>query len=163
MTASAHEASEFSLGPVGEFLRSLWELNHLLERASRCTEALSGVTGQQRMMVRFVGKYPGLTASQLAAHFHLDPGTVSIALNRLEKKGLVERRRAAQDKRRVTLGLTPLGRKLDGEVIGVTERAVTQLLEVASPAEVSRFRSVLAALTAELSVQIEASRASEPR
>ena len=63
----------------------------------------------------------------------------------------------------MTLGLTPLGRKLDGEVIGVTERAVTQLLEVASPAEVSRFRSVLAALTAELSVQIEASRASEPR
>ena len=38
----------FSLGPSGDFLRGLWELNHLLERASRRTEALHGVTGQQR-------------------------------------------------------------------------------------------------------------------
>jgi DNA-binding MarR family transcriptional regulator len=152
------EKPEFSLDAIGEFLRSLWELNHLLERASRCTEALHGVTGQQRMMVRFVGKYPGLTVSRLASHFHLDPGTVSIALRRLEQKGLVERRRAAHDKRRVTLGLTALGRRVDAEVTGVTELAVRSLLKEAAPADLETTRRLLAALTGQLENEVERGR-----
>jgi DNA-binding MarR family transcriptional regulator len=148
----------FSLGPSGDFLRGLWELNHHLERASRRTEALHGVTGQQRLMIRCVGKYPGMTSSQLAAHFHLDPGTVSIALNRLEQKGLLERRRSAQDRRRVTLGLTALGRKVDGEVTGITELAVKKLLSSTSDGDVETTQRVLATLTSLIGAGIELGR-----
>jgi MarR family transcriptional regulator, organic hydroperoxide resistance regulator len=149
---------EFSLGKTTDFLRRLWELNHELERASRCTEALFGVTAQQRLMIRCIGKYPGMTLGQLAAQFHLDPGTVSIAVDRLEDKGLIERRRSSPDKRRVNVGLTPRGRKVDGEVIGITEAAVQKLLSSASPEEIDCTRRMLSSLTRLLHAEVEQGR-----
>lgn len=158
MTTPDAPQTDLNLGPGGEFLRRLWELNHHLERASRCTEALFGVTGQQRAMIRCVGKYPGMTPSQLATYFHLDPGTVSIAVDRLEEKGLLERRRSPQDRRRITLGLTALGRKVDGEVIGITELAVQKLLGSASQQDIDGTRRVLTALTTLLGAEVERGR-----
>jgi MarR family transcriptional regulator, organic hydroperoxide resistance regulator len=150
--------SDFTLGSSTEVLRRLWELNHQLERASRLTEALFGVTGQQRLMIRCVGKYPGLSLGQLAAHFHLDPGTVSTAIDRLEEKGLLERRRSPQDRRRVSVGLTALGRKIDGEVIGVTEAAVRELLSSTSAPDMECTGRVLSTLTQLLEVEVERGR-----
>jgi MarR family transcriptional regulator, organic hydroperoxide resistance regulator len=150
--------SDFTLGPGTDLLRQLWELNHHLERASRLTETLFGVTGQQRLMIRCIGKYPGLTLGQLATHFHLDPGTVSNAIDRLEEKGLLERRRPLQDRRRVTVGLTAFGRKVDAEVIGVTEGAINELLSSTSVEDIECTRRVLCALSRLLRVQIESGR-----
>ena len=158
MNEPAAIASDFSLGPSGDFMRKLWELNHALERASRCTEALFGVTGQQRLMIRCVGKYPGMTPSQLAGHFHLDPGTVSIAVDRLEERGLLERRRSPQDRRRVTLGLTAVGRKVDGEVTGIIELAVQKLLGSTGGEDIECARRVLSALVTLLGTEVERGR-----
>lgn len=147
MNAKTEPESEFDIGPAGEFLRSLWQLNHELERASRRMEASSGVTAQQRMMIRCVGKYPGMTASQLAEQFHLDAGTVSTALGRLERKGLIERRRGHRDRRRVTLGLTAAGRTIDRGEAGVVEQSVDALLTVTPPDDVTRARRLLRTFT----------------
>lgn len=147
MTSEAEPESEFTIGPAGEFMRSLWRLNHALERVSRGMETSLGVTAQQRMMIRCVGKYPGMTASQLAAQFHLDAGTVSTALERLERKGLLQRRRDHRDRRRVTLGLTAAGRAIDRDVPGTVEHAVEALLGALSADDVSRTRAVLGTLT----------------
>lgn len=113
MTISPQE--DVTLGASSEFMRSLWRFNHVLERVSRKMEEVRGVTVQQRLILRFVGKYPGSTASQLAAYFWLDPGTISASIARLEDKGLLSRRRTSRDRRRVVLGLTPEGKMLDGE------------------------------------------------
>jgi DNA-binding MarR family transcriptional regulator len=144
---TGHAASDdLTLGPNVEFMRTLWQLNHALERSSRRMEAEWGVTAQQRMIIRCVGKYPGMTASQLARHFHLDAGTVSTALGRLERKGLLERRRAPRDRRRLTLGLTADGRAIDREA-GTLENAVAKLLETSAEGEVSCTRRVLEMLS----------------
>lgn len=66
--------SDMTAGAAGELMRGLWRLNDALEQVSRRMEATSGVTAQQRMMLRWIAKYPGMTASQLAAQFHLDGG-----------------------------------------------------------------------------------------
>ena len=139
-------SSDFTIGEAGEFLRSLWRLNHALERMSRGMESAVGVTAQQRLMIRCVGKYPGITASQLAAQFYLDAGTVSTALGRLESKGLLERRRGQRDKRRVTLGLTAAGRAVDKEVAAPVEQAVEALLGSMSAGDVTCTRRVLGTL-----------------
>ena len=139
--------NDFTMGPASEFMRSLWQLNHAIERVSRSMETSFGVTAQQRMMIRCVGKYPGMTASQLAAHFHLDAGTVSTALGRLERKGLLERRRGHRDRRRVTLGLTAAGRKIDRKVAGTVEHAVEVLLRTASADDLACTRHVLGTFT----------------
>lgn len=155
MTTAMRFQDEFSLGHTGDFLRTLWQLNHVLERTSRRMEAVWGVTSQQRMIIRYVGRYPGMTAGQLATHFHLDPGTVSAALDRLEQKGLIERRRSARDKRRVVLGLTPDGRAIDASVVGLAEQALNALLETLPPEDVECARHVLASLASRIETALK--------
>jgi DNA-binding MarR family transcriptional regulator len=155
MTGQLNEG-DFTFGATMEFMRCLWQLNHGLERLSRRMEAAWGVTAQQRLIIRSIGRYPGMTASQLARQFHLDAGTVSTALGRLERKGLLERRRAERDRRRLTLGLTAAGRSVD-HVAGTLEHAVETLLGTASGEDVAATRRVLATLTALLEAEAPAS------
>lgn len=139
------------LGPALDFMQHLWALNHALERTSLQMERELGVTAQQRLFVRCLGKYPGLTASQLASVLHLDRGTVSTALNRLEKKGLITRRRDPRDQRRVSLGLTDKGRALDRPAAGTVEHAVEHVLARLGTRRVDAAQDVLVQLTERLS------------
>jgi MarR family transcriptional regulator, organic hydroperoxide resistance regulator len=137
------KSDRLPLTPVLEFLEGVWRLNHALERASLRMEATLGITAQQRLILRCVGKYPGMTSGQLATLLHLDPGTISTSLGRLERKGLLQRRRDQRDKRRVTLGLTAAGRALDKPMPGTIEHAVERLLASAEPEEAASARRML--------------------
>jgi MarR family transcriptional regulator, organic hydroperoxide resistance regulator len=130
-----------------DLMRRFWQLNHAIERLSKRMEAMFGVTAQQRMVLRWVGKFPGMTAGRLAEHLHLDAGTVSTALGRIERKGLLERRRDHRDRRRLALGLTAAGRALDHPAVGTFENAVRRLLNETPPSDVETTRKVLEALT----------------
>jgi DNA-binding MarR family transcriptional regulator len=138
------------LGPALDFLQHLWALNHALERTSLHTERKLGVTGQQRLILRCLGKYPGMTASQLASVLHLDPGTISVSLRRLMKKRLVQGRREKDDQRRVALSLTAKGQLLDRPSPGTTEYVVQRMLARVGNAPVDRAKSVLRILSADL-------------
>ena len=72
-----------------EFLECLWRTSHALERRSRRMEKAIGVTAPQRLVLRFLGRFPGVTAGQLARALHVDPGTLSASVRRLEARGLV--------------------------------------------------------------------------
>ena len=151
----ADAPQEFPLEPPLDFLRHLWELNHALERTSMQMERTLGVTAQQRLFVRCIGKYPGITASQLAGVLHLDRGTVSVGLRRLAKKGLVTRRRDSRDNRRVALGLTPKGRELDQPDPATVERAVERLIAKVGRPDVERVKQVLRRLSEDLSANLD--------
>jgi DNA-binding MarR family transcriptional regulator len=116
-----------------DFLQVLWRTSHALERRSRHMEKAIGLTAPQRVVVRFLGRFPGVTAGQLARALHVDPGTLSASVRRLEARGLVERRRDPLDTRRVTLGLTRRGRALDVPHADSVE-AVAETLLAATPA-----------------------------
>uniref|UniRef100_A8LX57 Transcriptional regulator, MarR family n=1 Tax=Salinispora arenicola (strain CNS-205) TaxID=391037 RepID=A8LX57_SALAI len=62
------------------------------------------------------------TVSGLGTQLHLDSGTLSPLLKRLEAAGLVVRRRSAADERRVAVELTPAGRTLRGRMADVPRR-----------------------------------------
>lgn len=135
--------AELPLGPALMLLQRLWRLNHALERVSTRMERSLGVTAQQRLVIRCLGKYPGMTAGQLAGLLHVDPGTVSAALKRLEHKGLVLRRRDPKDRRRASLGLTEQGRALDQPSEGTVESAVERLLAAAEPRQLDAATALL--------------------
>lgn len=116
------------LGPALDFLQRLWRLNHSLEQLSARMERRLGLTAQQRLMLRCIGKVRGISAGQLAAVLHVDPGTVSSTLRRLEAKGLVLRARDPADQRRVTLRLSAAGVRLNTPTEGTVEDAVEQIL-----------------------------------
>src|SRR5690349_7211241 len=73
------------LDPTIDFMRAVWSLNHALEVTSKMMEVELGLTVQQRMIVRFVGMYPGLTAGRMAELLRVHKATVSTALKRLER------------------------------------------------------------------------------
>jgi DNA-binding MarR family transcriptional regulator len=139
----ANAATAYPLGEPLEFLQRLWRLEQALERLSSRMLKRLGITAQQRLVLRCVGKYPGITPGQLAALLHVDPGTVSAALRRLEARRLLERRRDEVDSRRVTLGLTRAGRALDAPTEGTVEEAVTELLATTPPADLAAATAVL--------------------
>jgi DNA-binding MarR family transcriptional regulator len=132
-----------SLDPVLAFVADLWAVNHAIERASKSMEAALGVTAQQRILIRIVGRHPGISPGQLAATLSLDAGTISTAIRRLEARGLFERRRDPRDKRRVSLGLTAAGRKLDEPRAGTVESAVAAVMQSTSVDELTHVSSFL--------------------
>lgn len=136
--------------PVLEFMRSLWAFDHALHRASIRMEAALGVTAQQRFVVRILGKLGRISPAQLASLLHVDRGSVSALLKRLEARELVARRPDLKDGRRVQVSLTARGRKLDVPAHVSVEHAVAAVLERTSAADLAAVRRVLGRLVAAL-------------
>lgn len=137
MTSRQPRPATPELPPVLEFLRALWSLNHALEVTSSDMHRRSGVTAQQRMVLRIVGHLGSVSAGMLSTLLHVHPGTLSAALRRLEGRGLLARQRADDDARRVLIALTPLGERLLATTEGTVERAATQVLSESEPEFIS--------------------------
>ncbi|MGE2738020.1 MarR family winged helix-turn-helix transcriptional regulator [Mycolicibacterium vaccae] len=88
------------------------------------------------------------TVGHLGDRLHLDSGTLSPLLKRLETAGLVRRQRSASDERRVTITLTAQGRALEERAACIPER----LLGAADAAagDLAALRDALNRVTAEL-------------
>lgn len=140
------EEPQYSLGRALEFLQRLWRVNHAMQRVSNRMSRDLGLTGPQRLVIRAVGKRPWLTASTLASMLHLDRGTISAALNRLEDKALIDRRADPLDGRIVTVGLTAQGQRLDRPTEHTIESAVEHLLRSVPASDRKAAERVLTAL-----------------
>jgi len=139
--------------PVLEFLRLMWAVDHELHRVSKAMIGRLGLTAPQRLAVRFVGRQPGLTPGQLAELLHLDPGTVSGIVNRLESSGLVSRVRSEGDTRRMHLTLTAKGRTLNRRRTGTVEAAVRRTLDGLSSADLAAASRLLRQLAKHLAAE----------
>jgi len=153
MTAVAARERKFALDPVLAFLSEWWALNHAIERASKRMQVRIGVTAQQRMFVRVIGAFPGIMPGQLARVVHLDPGTVSTAIGRLERVGLVARRRERGDGRAVSLELTARGRALDAPDPLTIEGALARALKHTPSTQAESVRTFIARFIHELEAE----------
>ncbi len=140
------EAEVPPLGRVLGFMRLLWAIDHGLQLTSKRMSAGIGITGLQRLVIRIVGKFPGISAGQVAAILHLDPSTVTPVLKGLSREGLLDRRSDPRDARRSLLGLTARGRALDRPAPGTVESAVERTLHSLPASKVEEAVEVLAAL-----------------
>jgi DNA-binding MarR family transcriptional regulator len=70
-----------------------------------------GLTAPQLIVLGEISRSGKITAGQLAENVNLSNATVTGILNRLSKRGLIERRRADEDKRSVLVKLTGLGKR----------------------------------------------------
>ncbi len=138
------------LGPVLDFLRALWALDHALQSASKRMETTIGVTGPQRFVLRMVGRFPGISAGEVSELLHVHPSTLTGVLKRLEQRGLVARRADPADARRALLELTAKGRRMDAVRNGTVEAAARRALAKLTPSAVRETRGVAEAITAEL-------------
>jgi MarR family transcriptional regulator, organic hydroperoxide resistance regulator len=135
-----------SLPPLGETLalmRLVWAVDHALQRRSKRMQIALGVTGPQRLVVRIVGRFPSITAGQLASLLELHPSTLTCIVKGLVRRKLITRTPDPRDTRRILLGLTAKGREVDHAKEGTIEEAVELLLTQVPPDKLGNTREVL--------------------
>jgi DNA-binding MarR family transcriptional regulator len=139
-----------ALGRVLEFMRIMWAVDHGLQRTSKRMSRVLGVTAPQRLVVRLLGRFPGLTTAELAGILQLDVSTVSVVVQKLEARRLARRGSDPRDGRRAPLSLTRRGRALDRQAQGTVEDAVRLALAQMPPRKVDHAREVLLAVASAL-------------
>lgn len=125
-------------------LRSIRRIIRATDLHSRRLAIEHHLTTPQLLCLRLLAQEGPLTPGAMAKEMYLSQATVTGILDRLEKRGLVERRRDQSDRRKVSIHLT-----LDGEAaikrapLPLHER-FTARLEDLSPAERDDINRVLA-------------------
>jgi DNA-binding MarR family transcriptional regulator len=107
------------IDPLYEFALSVKAIQRELERQTNAAMEPLGLTGAQADALMVIGQAGPLSLKDLGAMLIAEAGHPSRLVDRLVEAGLVERRPADDDRRRIVLTLTPRGRKLNeraGEV-----------------------------------------------
>jgi DNA-binding MarR family transcriptional regulator len=136
-----------------EFIRTMWSVDHELQRVSKRMVGRIGLTAPQRLAVRFIGRHPGVTLGRLADLLHLHAGTVTGIVRRLEALGFVAQTRSADDTRRRHVTLTAAGRQINRRQKGTVEAAVRRTASATTSAEFATAASVLDRLARNLAAE----------
>jgi DNA-binding MarR family transcriptional regulator len=106
---------------------ALLELGTAVTRLVRAHAARARPAGLTLAEIRALGTVegaPGLILKELAALMGLTPATTSRLAERLVRRGLLTRRAASKDRRRVRFRLTPAG----GRALGAARQEIVQVL-----------------------------------
>ena len=138
------------LPDVLQFMQLLWAVVHGLERLSKRMTGDIGVTGPQRLVLRVVGLFPGMSAGDLATVLHVHPSTLTGVLQRLVAQRLLARSDDLSDRRRAVLRLTTRGARVNAARQGTVEAAVALALQGISGRDQMATQRVLERLAAHL-------------
>lgn len=108
---------------------------------SQLTEV--GVTASQHTVLSTLAHKDGLSLSEVGKRVFLDKPAMTGLADRLEKDGLVQRRRTSSDRRVVRLYLTPKGRRLLGRMDEIATSVDSDLVSVLTPEQLRQFRGML--------------------
>jgi DNA-binding MarR family transcriptional regulator len=99
--------------------------------------------------------HPGIDATRLSAVIAFDRSTLGNVIERLQAKGLIERKPAREDRRVRLLYLTRQGTALLRDIMPSVDKAQTRMLQPLKPAD---RKTLLALLTQLVDLNNEASR-----
>ena len=106
----------------------------------------SGVTPVQYAALQTVANQPDVDQRTLAAMTGLDTSTLATVVDRLEARGLLERRSSTTDRRVRLLRLTAEGQDTLRAVVPAMRRAQRKILAPLAPEEQAEFMRLLKAL-----------------
>jgi len=109
-----------------------------------------GVTVCHWYYLRILSEHDGLTQRELSDKVGVHPNTAVPALDNMEKHGLVKRVRDVNDRRRMSVHLTPKGRRLRDEMIPDVQAMVYRSIAHLTPAELDTFFKVMNRITQNL-------------
>ena len=109
---------------------------HLLHRAAQCAEVifhaeidLGGLTPRQFAVLMTVAQNEGLNQTGLVDRTGIDRQTVTEMVRRMQRKGLLERRRARNDARAYAVRLTDEGRRVLRTAEPLTKQVDDRILQ----------------------------------
>lgn len=150
-TSSPELSLEDPLSLDNQLCFALYAASHAIKKAYRPLLDELGLTYPQYLILLVLWSNDALKVSDIGQRLHLDSGTLTPVLKRLESVGLVTRARRAQDEREVEVALTPEGRGLRARAVAVRKQIVHQLKM--SDREIAALRSDLDAVIATLNVE----------
>lgn len=123
---------------------------HFIRRANQISGAIfaqelagAELTSVQLIALAAIIDSPKLDATRLAEMIDFDKATIGGVVERLERKGLIERTVSKADRRVKTLVATRAGKRLLAESMDSVERVQEQLLAPLSAAERENFMRLL--------------------
>jgi DNA-binding MarR family transcriptional regulator len=122
----------------------IWELNlQVHDQAMRLvgpSQIPLDLTVQQVRVLNLVAAVPGLSSQDLARQLAVSAPTASGLVDRLEEKGVLERRRDPDDRRLRRLYLTEVGRLAAMEGDSLFERALVSVIKLMSPEDMQTMK-----------------------
>jgi DNA-binding MarR family transcriptional regulator len=103
-------------------------------------------------VIAVLGRFPGLSAVEVAGRTLMDKVAVSRAVTKLIKNGRIDREFADSDKRRSILNLSEDGKKLHDEIAQLALQFERDLLHGFSQEEMDNLNSVMERLLARASL-----------
>ncbi len=101
-----------SLNLQDQILLAIRRITRAVDIRSRKLLQDYGLTAPQLTTLRAVSRMQPASASVIAKEIHLGQPTVTGILDRLERRGLIERTRGEHDRRSVNIALTDEGRRI---------------------------------------------------
>lgn len=99
-----------------EYILLLHEVAHLMRTQFDQRARARGMTRAQWVILKRLERTPGLSQNELASLLEVEPITVGRLIDRLEGRGLVERRDDPKDRRIHRLHLTPKSKPILREI-----------------------------------------------
>ncbi len=93
-------------------LVALRRISRAIDLHSKSLVRSYGLTGPQLILLRELAASGEISVGDLARNISLSNATVTDILDRMEKRGLVERTRSSADRRRVMVKVTDVGKEL---------------------------------------------------
>lgn len=113
--ASSPDASAEALKLSNQLCFPIYAAANAIQKAYRPHLKPLGLTYPQYLVMLVLWERDGLALGDIGRRLHLDSGTLTPLLKRLETAGHVTRRRADRDERVVLIGLTEAGRALKAQ------------------------------------------------
>ena len=110
---------------------------------ARVYEQRFGVSIPEWRVIAVLGRYPGLSAVEVADRTLMDKVAVSRAVTKLIKTGRIDREFADADRRRSILNLSEEGKKVHNEIAPLALEFEQQLVQNISEDDYEKFNSVL--------------------
>ena len=116
-------------------------------RAEMRRHRQAGLSVPQFRALAFSRRQPGASLNSLAEHLGLTPASTSKMVDGLVERGLLERKTSLEDRRRITLTLTPPGYAVWEESFKHTQAYIAKHLARLNEAEREKLQTSLRMLT----------------
>ena len=117
--------------------------NTVSTRIAQVYEKQFGLSIPEWRVIAILGRFPGLSAVEVAERTLMDKVAVSRAVTKLVKSGRIDREFADADRRRSILNLSEEGRRVHNEIAPLALRFERDLLEGLSPDETETLNTIM--------------------
>ena len=116
--------------------------NAIRNQFNKCLKPF-GITGEQLAIMKVINDHPGSMQTQIAKMISKDKTTVTRAIDSLEKKGLILRKRDKRDKRAYSIEITEKSKEILSKTIPIAEKYDELVKSKVSNKETETFFKIL--------------------